>query len=144
MTKRWYAIAVLVVLAAVVAAGAVRVRAAEEENGPDKLAVLWTSGDPDVAHRVCLMYTHAAKRNGWFDEIQFVIWGPSQRLLVADKDILAKVKAMQEDGVVVEACIACATSYGLVEKIRALGIEVKGMGSPLTDFLKDGYHVLTF
>ena len=103
MTKRWYAIAVLVVLAAVVAAGTVRVRAAEEDAGSDKLAVVWTSGDPDVAHRICFMYTHAAKRNGWFDEIRFVVWGPSQRLLVADKDILAKVKAMQKDGVVVEA-----------------------------------------
>ena len=144
MKKRWYAIAVIVVLTAVVAAGSLRVRAADEETGPDKLAVLWTSGDPDVAHRVCLMYTHAAKRNGWFDDIQFVVWGPSQRLLVADKDILAKVKAMQDDGIVVEACIACATSYGLVDKIRALGIEVKPMGAPLTDFLKNGYRVLTF
>ena len=144
MAKRWYGIAMLVVLATVVAAGGVRVRAAEEKTGSDKLAVLWTSGDPDVANRVCFMYTHNAKTQGWFDEVRFIIWGPSQRLLVADKDILAEVKAMQDDGVVVEACIACANSYGLVEKIRALGIEVKPMGEPLTDFLKSGYHVLTF
>ncbi|MHC4722001.1 MAG: hypothetical protein ACYS6I_04745, partial [Planctomycetota bacterium] len=30
-----------------------------------KLAVLWTSGDPDVAHRVCFMYTHNAKNQKW-------------------------------------------------------------------------------
>lgn len=24
------------------------------------LAVVWTSGDPEVAHRACLMYCHAA------------------------------------------------------------------------------------
>ena len=31
----------------------------------DKLVVLWTSDDPYVAERVALMYTHAAKTQGW-------------------------------------------------------------------------------
>ena len=106
---------------------------------------MWTSADPDVAEKVCLMYTHAAKNYGWFAEVHLVVWGPSQRLLVGDPAIQAKVKAMQEDGVVVEACVACATKLGLVDQIKALGYEVKGMGRPLTEALKDGgTEVLTF
>ena len=116
----------------------------EAEQSKDKLAVVWTSGDPEVAHRMVFMYAHNAKRVGWFDEVQVVIWGPSQRLLVSDKDIEAKVKAMQTDGVLVRACIACARSYGLVEKIRAMGIEVRGMGQPLTELLKSDWKVITF
>jgi len=27
-------------------------------NKDSKLAVVWTSGDPDVAHRVCFLYCH--------------------------------------------------------------------------------------
>jgi hypothetical protein len=61
---------------------------------PDRLAVLWTSGDPDVAHKVCLMYTHVAKTAEWFDEVLLIVWGPSQKLLAADKDVRDKVKAM--------------------------------------------------
>ena len=103
------------------------------------------SADPDVADKVCLMYTHAAKAYGWFAEVTLVVWGPSQRLLVGDPAIQAKVEAMQADGVVVEACSACARKLELVEELEALGIDVKGMGVPLTGALKDpGTEVLTF
>jgi len=119
---------------------------ADEGDAPTgKLMVVWTSADPDIADKVCLMYAHAAKKYGWFAEVHLVVWGPSQRLLVGDPTIQAKVKAMQEDGVLVEACVACATKLGLVDQIRALGYEVKGMGAPLTRALKDpGTEVLTF
>lgn len=110
-----------------------------------KLMVVWTSADPDVADKVCLMYTHAAKTYGWFAEVTLVVWGPSQRLLVGDPAIQAKVEAMQADGVVVEACSACARKLSLVEELEALGIDVKGMGVPLTEALKDPEtEVLTF
>jgi len=115
-----------------------------EQDSIDRLAVVWTSGDPEVAHRVCLMYTHAAKNNGWADDVTLIVWGPSSRLLAADKDVQAKVKQMMEDGVRVEACIACANSYGIADDIRALGIEVKPMGKPLTDMMNSDYKVLSF
>jgi hypothetical protein len=119
---------------------------AEEAEAPTgRLMVVWTSADPDVADKVCLMYTHAAKKYGWFAEVHLVVWGPSQRLLIGDPTIQAKVKAMQEDGVVVEACVACANKLGLADQIRELGYEVKGMGVPLTEALKDpNTQVLTF
>jgi len=34
----------------------------EKEDNSNKLAVVWTSGDPDVAHRVAFMYTYKAKK----------------------------------------------------------------------------------
>ena len=110
----------------------------------DKLAVLWTSGDPDVAEKSCLMYTHAAKRNGWFDEVVLIVWGSSSRLLAENEALQEKVKAMIEDGVVLEACIACSNMLGVTEELVALGIDVKGMGVPLTSYLKSGYHVLSY
>jgi len=128
-----------------VAALAPTVRAEESEAPTGKLMVVWTSADPDVAEKVCLMYAHAAKKYGWFADVHLVVWGPSQRLLVGDPTIQTKVKAMQEDGVVVEACVACATKLGLVDQIKALGYEVKGMGKPLTKALKDAdTEVITF
>jgi hypothetical protein len=121
------------------------VHAEQGDEPTGKLMVVWTSADPDVADKVCLMYTHAAKKYGWFAEVHLVVWGPSQRLLVGDPTIQAKVKQMQDDGVVVEACVACATKLGLVDQIQALGYEVKGMGKPLTEALKDpATEVLTF
>jgi len=113
-------------------------------SGDDKLAVVWTSGDPDVAHKMCLMYTHAAKTAKWFDEVTLIVWGPSSRLLANDKELQVKIKAMMASGVVVEACIVCANMYGVTDDLRAMGIEVKGMGRPLSDLLKTDWKVLTF
>jgi len=113
-------------------------------DGPGELAVLWTSADPDVAHRVGLMYTHAAKKQGWFDRVRLVAWGPSQRTLVGDKDLRAKVEEMRADGVQLQACIVCARSFGLVDELEAIGFEVIPMGRPLSGFLKDpGVAVLS-
>ena len=111
---------------------------------PSRLAVIWTSADPDVAKRVCFMYTHAVKKQKWFDEVTLIVWGPSARLLAGDKDLQAEVKTMAADGVVVVACQACADSYGVTPQLRALGLDVKVMGKPLTDMLKSDWKVLTF
>jgi hypothetical protein len=110
----------------------------------DRLAVIWTSGDPEVAHSVCLLYTHNAKRRGWFNEVVLVVWGPSAPLLARDEKLQAEVKSIIEDGIKVEACLVCADGYGVTEELRKLGVDVKLMGQPLTNMLKDGWNVLTF
>ena len=123
---------------------ALDLKAQELETKKEKLAVLWVSGDRDVAEKSCLMYTHAAKRNGWFDEVVLIVWGASYSLLATDAAIQEKVKAMMKDGVILEACISCSNMLGVTEELLELGIDVKGMGVPLTDYLKSGYHVLTY
>lgn len=113
-------------------------------EGPDKLVIVWTSDDPYVAERVAFMYAHNAKINGWFKDVTLIIWGPSAKLAAENLKIQEELKAMQKDGVVIEACIACAKAYGITDELKALGFDVKGMGKPLTDYLKSGAKVLTF
>jgi hypothetical protein len=110
----------------------------------DKLVVVWTSDDPYVAERVAFMYTHAAKTAGWFGEVTLIIWGPSAKLAAENIKVQEKLKAMQKDGVVIEACIVCANAYGVTDDLKNMDFVVKGMGSPLTDYLKSGAKVLTF
>ena len=76
--------------------------------------------------------------------MSLIVWRPSARLLASDKDVQAKIKSMMDDGKKVQACIVCADSYGVTARLRELGLEVKGMGSPLTDMIKDSWNVLTF
>jgi hypothetical protein len=119
-------------------------RGQEREISNERLAVIWSSGDPEVAHRVCFMYTNNAKKQKWFDDVTLIVWGPSARLLAGDKDLQANVRTMIGDGVKVEACLACTDSYGVTETLRQMGIDVKYMGRPLTDLLKQGWKILTF
>ena len=51
---------------------------------------------------------------------------------------------MQEAGIEVVACRACADAYGVTGTLEALGVEVKYMGEPLTRMLKGDWEVLTF
>jgi len=117
--------------------------AADEE--PTRLAVVWTSGDPDVAHKMVFMYVHNSQKRAWFDENLVIVWGPSSRLLAGDKDLQEKVKAMIGDGVKFQACQACADLYGVSPALGDLGIDVKYMGEPLSKLLQDdGWDVLAF
>ncbi len=146
MRARDYAMVLSVVLLVGVFVGQAFVKAdnsAERTDG-NKLAVLWTSGDADVAYKVCFMYTHAAKKAKWFDDVLLIVWGPSSRLLAGDKELQTKVKAMIASGVVVQACVACADMYGVADKLREIGIDVKPMGKPLSEMLKGDWKVLTF
>lgn len=112
-------------------------------DNSNKLAVLWTSGDPDVAEKMVFMYTLNAKKQGWFDEVVLIIWGPSAKLSVENKMIGDYIKRMQEAGVKTEACYYCAQMYNVHEKLADMGVDVKGMGIPLSDYLKEGWKVLS-
>ena len=90
------------------------------------------------------MYTHNAKKKGWFQNVTLVIWGPSAKLISENVKLQEEVESMKKDGVVVEACIACANEYGVTDELKKLGYDVKGMGLPLTEYLKSGAKVLTF
>jgi len=109
-----------------------------------QLAVVWTSNDPEVAEKVCFMYTENARLKGWFDEVVLIVWGPSAKLLSENKILQERIKQMIAEGVKVEACVACANMYGVTDQLTALGIEVKAMGPVLTVYLKENWKVLTF
>ena len=84
------------------------------------------------------------KKRGWFDVVHIVVWGPSAKLLTEDKELQKQMQAMREAGVVTEACIACARNYGVVDELKALGLDVRGMGPPLSERLQADWKVLTF
>jgi hypothetical protein len=52
-----------------------------EIPGNEKLVIVWTSGDREVALKMVFMYTLNAKTRAWWDDITLVVWGPSAKLL---------------------------------------------------------------
>ena len=138
-------LSVLFLVLVVFAAGPVEAAPPDSAEEPSKLAVLWTSGDRDVAINMVYMYTYNAKKQGWWDTVQFIVWGPSSKLLSVDVEIqeyLAKMKAV---GVDLYACKACADMYGIADQLASLGLNVKLMGGPLTELFKSKeWKVVTF
>lgn len=114
----------------------------EEIQPSEKLVILWTSGDKEVAEKMILMYTYNSKRFDWWKDVTLVVWGPSQKVLVENKDIQDYVKKIMDQGTAVKACKGCADLYGISDKLEECGVEVKYMGE-ITDYMKEGRHILT-
>ncbi len=109
----------------------------------DKLVVLWTSQDREVALHMVFMYTINSKAREWWKEINFIIWGPSAKLLSEDTELQEHIRKMIDLGIKVDACKACADNYNVSEKLESLGVDVRYMGSPLTDSLKEGWQLIS-
>jgi len=108
------------------------------------LVVLWSSGDREVALKMVFMYTVNARKKEWWEEVIFIVWGPSAKLLAEDEELQEQVRTMDELGIVLEACKKFSDIYGVSGKVEELGIDVKYMGEPLTSYLKQGMSTITF
>jgi len=109
----------------------------------DKLVVVWTSGDKEVAMKMVFMYTFNAKKNNWWKDITLLVWGPSSKLLSEDKELQDYVKEMKNIGVNLLACKGCADQYEVSDDLEKIGVTVKYTGVDLTNFIKER-HVVTF
>lgn len=116
--------------------------AAVEVENSEKLVILWTSGDKEVAEKMVFMYTINSKKYEWWEDITLIVWGPSAKLLSEDVDLQKSIETILGQGTIVKACKGCADMYGVSDKLKELGIEVKYM-SELTDYIKEGRHILT-
>jgi len=113
-------------------------------DNSDKLVVLWTSDNLELAKSMVFMYTYNAKKFNWFSDVTLIIWGPSAKFSAENAEIQKELAQMKEAGVKIEVCIACATMFGVENRLRQLGYDVKAMGPVLTGYLKQNYKVLTF
>jgi len=110
----------------------------------DTLVVVWSSADREVARNMVFMYTYNAKKKGWWEHVIIIIWGPSAKLLAEDTHLQGYLEKMKDVGITLEACKACSDDYGVSDDLEKMGVDVKYMGVPLTDYLKQGLHVITF
>ena len=72
--------------------------------------VVWTSGDRDVALKMVFIYTANAKKSGWWDGVNLLVWGPSQKLLTEDQELQGRLAEMLDLGVRVEAARRAPTA----------------------------------
>ena len=94
---------------------------------------------------MAFMYGLNSRRFKWgWKNTTLIVWGPSAKLLVEDKELQEHIAKMKDAGVKLLACKKCADLYGVSDGLRRLGIEVKYMGKPLTDYLRnDNTRVIT-
>lgn len=107
------------------------------------LYVLWTNDNPITAEKMVFMYTTNSLIHGWWEKVTLIVWGAPAKLVGEDVAIQAKIREAQAAGVHVTACKACADQLGVTETLKALDIEVKYWGQPLTELLKSDARLIT-
>jgi len=110
----------------------------------NSLVVIWSSNDRDVALQMVFLYVLNSRLKGWWEDVTLIIWGPSAELLSYDLELQMELEKIKAGGVKIQACRKCADNYGVSEKLEELGVEVIYMGVPLTEYLKENRHILTF
>lgn len=108
-----------------------------------KLNILWTTNDKDTFKNMIAMYSANALRNGWWDQVNVLIWGGSTKLSGSDEEVQKSIQKMIFAGVNVEACLACANIYNATETLKELGVDVKYTGTTLTEYINNEDKLIT-
>ena len=109
----------------------------------DKLNILWTTDNKDTVFNMLVMYATNAKIEGWWQEVNLIIWGASAKLVAIDPQVQTEIAEMINHGITIEACRACSDNLGVSDELTKLGINVRYMGKALTEYLKSGEKLLT-
>lgn len=111
---------------------------------PEKLVILWTSGDKEVAMNAVLMYGKNSFDFGLWTDMEIIIWGPSAKLAATDSEVQTQIKKMIKSGIKFKACQVCADNYGVAKDLTKLGVNVIWMSQVLTQHIARGNYILTF
>lgn len=110
----------------------------------DKLLIVWSSGEIEVAKKLVLLYGSVILPRGYWDEAHLMIWGPSAKLLAENSELQDMVAKVIDSGVKASVCVVCSDDYGVTVALRAMGIEAIHTGEFLTHALKSDWKVVTF
>jgi hypothetical protein len=109
----------------------------------DKINILWTTDNKDTVFNMLIMYAINSKTNKWWQDVNVIIWGASAKLAGTDAKVQTEIIEMINQGVTIEACKDCCDSFGVTAVLTKIGINVRYMGEPLTDYIKNGEKILT-
>ena len=109
----------------------------------DHLYILWTNADPITFEKMVSMYACNSLKHQWWKQVTVIVWGSTAKLTAENEHVQAQIKTMQETGVFITACRACADQLGVTSTLEELGIEVMYWGEPLTELLKGKANLLS-
>jgi len=104
-----------------------------------KVLIWLASGDRDKL-LPGLLWGVNAKRNGWMDEVRFVVFGDSEKLLMEDSELFSMVQEVHGS----TFCRHVAEREGNVEMLEEMGADLVYVGKPIADAIKQGFTILTF
>ena len=110
----------------------------------DKLLIVWSSGDAEVAKKMVLLYSSVILPRGYWERAHLMIWGPSIKLLAENQELQTMLAKVRQTGVELSCCVVCSDEYGVTGQLEAMGVEAIHTGELMTEALKTDWKVVTF
>jgi hypothetical protein len=109
----------------------------------DHLYILWTNADEIVFDKMVAMYARNSLLKHWWGEVTIIVWGATAKMATMSDIVKQRITELQQVGVKLSACKACADSLGVTESLERMGIEVKYWGEGLTKIIKDDEKLIS-
>ncbi|PLX96658.1 MAG: hypothetical protein C0622_14410 [Desulfuromonas sp.] len=103
-----------------------------------KILIWLASGDMEKL-KPGILYGTNARKHGWVDDVQFVVFGESERLMLKHPETFA---LLQDNNTAY--CKFVADDMGITGDLEEKGARVVYVGDYISKFVKDGYQVITF
>jgi len=104
----------------------------------DKIVVVISTAEKEKVY-AGMMYALNALKQGWMNEVRLVFFGPSEKLLLTDKEMQKYLKEYLELKGEAAACKAISDVDNTSEKIGAMGIQVEYVGEMISNLVKTGF-----
>ncbi|MGC9351626.1 MAG: DsrE family protein [Sulfurovum sp.] len=109
----------------------------------DKLLIVWSSGDAEVAKKMVLLYSSVILPRGYWERAHLMVWGPSVKLLAENQELQTMLLKVKETGVELSCCVVCSDEYGVTEQLETMDVEAIHTGELPTEALKSDWRAIT-
>lgn len=106
------------------------------------LTIVWKTSNITTIETFVILYATNAKKKGWFEKVDVIIWGDSQNVAATNQKIQNMITKSMKEGVTFYACKYCSDHLDITTKLETLGVNVMYTGTLLTERIKT-QHVLT-
>ncbi len=110
----------------------------------NKVFLILSSADSVVHRELSFPYSFNSKTKGWMDQVRVILWGPTEKLILEDLEFQEEIRMLLDEGIEVYACKSCSDHFEVSKQLEEIGIDVRYVGSFVSDMLKEGWHQLTF
>jgi len=101
--------------------------------------LIWLASGEVEKLRPGILYGTNARKFGWLEDVQFVVFGESERLMLERQDLF---ELLQDNSTAY--CKFVADDMEITPALEEMGAKVIFVGDYISNFIKQGYQVITF
>lgn len=102
--------------------------------------LIWLASGEREKLKPAILYGINARKYGWLDDVKFVVFGESEKLLLEDDDLFNLINDKENTAY----CKFVSDEFGITDKLEKKGANVIYVGDYISNLIKNGYQVITF